>query len=243
MQPPDAPSPTGSAVTSCLNRLFALVLAHRWKSVDGVAIVGTRSKAALGPLCLTLTRVISTSGQLLLGIFEGSSKVRRATTWAGVNPPAHRPSNLLVSRARIFLKNSSPATRRRHAGFPIYEAVGQRCLIANESAAGRRGRHYRLHHATRSGDPKRDFGWHNRAPRDHSAKCVNLCRAREQNLTHFGQNAGKRPAVRRITDANPCCAAAVTEVQWACLPVAPLPSQGGVHGSGAFRATAVDRAS
>ena len=57
-------------MTSCLDRLFALVMAQFWKSVDGVAIVGT--EFSLG-VWLPWAHAIAVSGQLVLVILAGGS--------------------------------------------------------------------------------------------------------------------------------------------------------------------------
>jgi hypothetical protein len=57
-------------VTSCLDRLFALVMAQLWKSVDGVAIVGTEFSLRVW---LPWAHAIAVSGQLVLGTMVGGS--------------------------------------------------------------------------------------------------------------------------------------------------------------------------
>jgi hypothetical protein len=59
-------------VSGCLDRLFALVVAHMWRSVDGAAIVGTEFTSNESPW-LPWVRAITVSGQLeLFCLLRGS---------------------------------------------------------------------------------------------------------------------------------------------------------------------------
>ena len=59
-------------MTSCLDRLFALVMAQLWKSVDGAAIVGTEFRSHESAW-LPWAHAIAVSGQLGLVVLAGGS--------------------------------------------------------------------------------------------------------------------------------------------------------------------------